>query len=409
MSGTICSTSLAKASLLILLLLFSFGPSTTVLAQGDERRISAFVMGQVVHAPYVPFTVLFMQDPLFTYALYPLSTQLNEEEKSRLDKVYYPRTGKMLTEAYDVIIYRDARFDHFTPRQYHDLDYAFREEGLVSVTVHSLSWGIVQSSIIYDTTPISEYEYRMQGSWRVRLSRERDPIFIPFVDLGIEKVTGAEYGIMTPKPGATVWGELVPQGYPWLVSWKPGGGNAGMQWVFGDKFDSNWWGTVPAYRSSNLYGIDLATNLLLYSLDRPIIADILARKEARNVLQIFRSRELLVLSMLDWAERFGANGDPISRGLEDLEEEAEKAVDRYLDQEYVAAITFMNDLDPRIAEMSEQARRLKDQALFWVYIIEWMSVTGVSMAAGVTLWSLMVRRRMYRPVGQTRMRISRRD
>ena len=49
------------------------------------------------------------------------------------------------------------------------------------------------------------------------------------------------------------------------------------------------------------------------------------------------------------------------------------------------------------------AIQAKDNALFWIFVIEWFVVTGTSMVAGALLWSLMVRRRLYREVGETRL------
>jgi hypothetical protein len=45
---------------------------------------------------------------------------------------------------------------------------------------------------------------------------------------------------------------------------------------------------------------------------------------------------------------------------------------------------------------------LKDRALFWIYVIEWLSVSGTFLLAGFVLWTLMVRRRLYRQVASTR-------
>jgi hypothetical protein len=356
-------------------------------------------MGQFVEY-WNPFTSLFIDDPLFSYSLYPLPTWIRPDEKRRLDRVYYPRTRKALTESFQVIIFRDARIDHFSPRQYHDLEYVFREAGMASVAVHSLSWDIWYGTVLFDISPISGYRFRFNSPWRVRFRTNRDPVFLPFVELGIEKVWGAEYGIMDIKQGTIVWADMVPQNTPWLVSWRPGGGNSGMQWVFADKFDLSWWATAP--RGNNLYAPDLATNLLLYSLKRPLISDIHARREAKRMLSIFRTRELMILSMLNWAERFGANTYKASTSLSELEEQFENVVEHYLEQDYAITTSFMEELDLKVSEISELAEGLKDQALFWVYVFEWIMITSVSMIAGFILWSLMVKRRLYRPVPGTR-------
>lgn len=386
------------------IILLVAGQCGAVLGEGNDLRIPCFVMGQVVTAPYNPFTSLFLQDPLFRYGLYPLPTNINPTEKKKLDRVYYPRTSKMLTESYDVIVFYDARVDYWTSRQFRDIDYAFREAGMVSVTVHSLSWSVWEPTILYDLSPISDYDSRYHKSWKMRFRRERPPVFLPFAEIGLEKAVGSAYAILTAKEGATIWADMLPTNTPWLVSWKPGGGNAGMQWVFGDKFDGEWWGTLSGHRDTNKYTLDFATDLLLYSLDRPLISDIHARREARQQLSTFRTRKLLVLSMMDWAERCGANTLSLSKDLIELEQEAEKAEELYLEQDYDGAISFIKEVDSRVSEISAEAKRIKDQALFWVYVSEWLSVTSVSLVTGFVLWTLMVRRRIYKPAGGTRFK-----
>lgn len=380
----------------------------SVLALGavDSRRIPCLVMGDSVQAPYNPFTALFMQDPLFRYSLYPLPHS-GDAEKRKLDRVYYPRTFDSLVDSYDVMIFRDARVSHFSPVQFRDLERAFREAGMVSVTVHSLSWNDVWiPTILYDLSPISEYDFRFSSTWTVRFRRDRYPVFLPFVDLGMEKVSGWEYGIPEAKEGATIWADILPQGCPWLVSWRPGGSGAGLQWVFADKFDVTWWGTAPGARETNPYALDLATNLLLYSLDRDLISDILARREARRLLSTFQSRKILILSVLDWAEKFGANILDLTNRLSELERKAGAAVGDYLDQDYASTIQFMESMLSEATEMTTAALQRKDQALYWVYISEWLSVTSASVLAGALVWSLMVRRRRYREAGRTRLRMS---
>lgn len=403
MAGLVRLRHQTRLSTIVLCLLIASQPGIAWGAEGGSR-IPCFVMGQVVTAPYNPFTSLFIEDPLFTFGLYPLPTNIDLSDKKKLDRVYYPRTAEILTEAYDVIILYDARVDHWTSRQFRDIDHAFREAGMVSVAVHSLSWDVWEATTLLDTSPISDYDSRYHLPWRMRFRREREPVFLPFAELGLEEAVGSAYAILTVKEGATIWADMLPHNIPWLVSWRPGGSNAGLQWAFGDKFDGGWWGVMPQYLDANRYSLDFATQLLLHSLDRPLIEDIHARREARQTLSVFRTRKLLVLSMLDWAERFGAITLPLSQGLEELEEEAEGAVELYLEQDYGGAISFIDELDSRVSELSVEANRIKDQALLWVFISEWLAVTSVSLLAGFVLWSLMVKRRMYRPVRETRFK-----
>jgi hypothetical protein len=46
---------------------------------------------------------------------------------------------------------------------------------------------------------------------------------------------------------------------------------------------------------------------------------------------------------------------------------------------------------------------MKDRALAWVYVTEWLAITGTTMICGYVLWAIMVRRRLYRAVRVTRL------
>jgi len=374
-------------------------------AEGDGLIIPCFVMGESVDPAGNAFTALFIQDPLFRYTAYPLPPDLSDTEKRKLDRVYYPRTRKILVESFDAIIIRDARILHFTSNQFRDLDYAFREAGMASVTIHGPSWDQVWSVVttLYELSPVDNFKIRFYEPWRVVFRREREPVFLPFIELGMEKVVGEAYGTMEAKQGATVWADMQPQDVPWLVSWRPGGTDAGMQWVFADKFDAAWWGLGYGTRDTNPYAMDLATNLLLYSLGKPLISDIHARRKARSLLYGFRAQKLLILSLMDWAESFGANTRSLSSQLVILENQTEGAAGSYLVQDYAATIDLMESLSARIGGISKEAVRLKDDAMFWVYISEWLAITSVAIASGAVLWSLMMRRSVYRAVQATRI------
>jgi hypothetical protein len=204
---------------------------------------------------------------------------------------------------------------------------------------------------------------------------------------------------MTARQGSTVWGEIVPLNQPWMVSWKPGGNDSGMQWVLIQWYLEGWWN-----EDNNPYALDVATNMLLYSAGRTMITDIQARREARHLFASLQTQKSIVLSMMEWADAFGANIQPLSLSLRELEDQIQSTYADYFDQDYAKTISFLSSMSGTVTEISNEAIRLKDQALLWVYVIEWLSVTGMGLVSGVVAWMLMVRRRFYRQVEATRLR-----
>lgn len=61
----------------------------------------------------------------------------------------------------------------------------------------------------------------------------------------------------------------------------------------------------------------------------------------------------------------------------------------------------------RLIEDSRQANDVAmdelNRALLWIHVINWLVVCGTFMASGFVLWTLMVRRRLYREVASTRL------
>ncbi len=53
--------------------------------------------------------------------------------------------------------------------------------------------------------------------------------------------------------------------------------------------------------------------------------------------------------------------------------------------------------------MSSEAIRLKDGALRWVYLIEYLSISAVALVSAFSLWTLMVKRRLFREIAPTKL------
>jgi hypothetical protein len=148
----------------------------------------------------------------------------------------------------------------------------------------------------------------------------------------------------------------------------------------------------------------MVTNLILYSLDMPLIDDIHARRGARHLIQTFHGQKSLILSMMEWADSYGTDVSELFLMVVELEGQAEMAAQHYLDQDYPAVFDTMESITVGVEEATAYAVSLKNEALFWVYIIEWLSIGSVSCIAGVIIWALMIRRQKYHVVESTRLR-----
>ncbi len=381
------------APCLALTILIASCPSTLAASE----RLSGIIIGSPGGVLINPFRVLSVEDPFLVLDTYPLPWDLSTKDKRKLDRVYYPRTRKELLN-YDLMVFHAPYLEHLVARQVHDLDYAFREAGMPAfcgLTGLVLGW---TGPILVGVIPIHEREVSPYfRSYRPKFRRNRDPVFTPFLEYGIENVFGNIYTEMYVKQGATVWADIVPYDLPWLVSWRPGGGNPGMLWNVAHIFDG-WWD-----ERNNPYALDVATNMVFYSLDMELIGNIPARREARRMFRNFRVQMSLILSMMNWADSFGANTAPLEDRLIRLEEEAEKAVRDYIAQNYEPAISFLESLSGEVKVITGESVRLKNEALLWVYLVEWLAIAGTGIGCGFILWTLMVRRKSFKEVETTRL------
>jgi hypothetical protein len=111
----------------------------------------------------------------------------------------------------------------------------------------------------------------------------------------------------------------------------------------------------------------------------------------------------ILLSIIDFTEKFGASTEGIQDEIQELEGMYKDARELYFDGDHQGTEEVMQGAFLAFIEAEEEARRMKDRALVWVYAIEWLATTATLMISSIALWSLMVRRRLYQVVDTTRL------
>jgi hypothetical protein len=258
---------------------------------------------------------------------------------------------------------------------------------------------------------------RMDSSYYYKVSISRDPglpgVLKLFLPLGIEQFSGIWVGQLYPKQGATTWATLKqtnipnppPGGWPWLVSWRVGSSNT-LFWVAADDLEVKWWWGFYNPPTENPYGVDILANIVYHSLGMQLPEDILLLHELRRRLIEFNDKKALSLSVIDFAEKFKANTGSLWRELAEIEETRSGANEAYLRHEYEEANEILTEAEAALSGVGDMAIRLKDNALVWVFMIEWLAVIAACMICGTILWTLMIRRRLYREVSTTRGEVS---
>jgi len=157
-----------------------------------------------------------------------------------------------------------------------------------------------------------------------------------------------------------------------------------------------------AYGNPWKYGYDFGCNLMIYLDNRPVPQDIDLVHIARAKMFEVETRRSLLMALLDFCESFGASTRSLMPRFEEIDQVIAQAMPEYLQLQFEDMLESYRVADEMLAKAEQEGVKLKNRTLLWVYVIEWLAVTGTSMVCGFLLWSLMIRRRLYREVRTTR-------
>ncbi|MBU7004271.1 MAG: hypothetical protein HXS50_01795 [Theionarchaea archaeon] len=360
-------------------------------------------------APSSPYTFA-LEDPrisvLTALPYLSYSTPYTDLEYGRrLARIYLPRNYESFLEKTDLIALEDIDSAIFTPEKIMWFKRAIEEEGL-GLVMGGGSQGFGGNdpfnnwceTALNDLIPVECTRERLSKDYLVKfrvlepdnelaksLPWEEAPLYYPC-------------NLIYPKQGCTVIIESddnvkTPIYFYWDVGRGRFLGVQNLKGVFGQAFED--WN----------YFIDTVLNAYYFTVSFPLPPDLLTLHELRRKWHETNIQKELLISMIDFADKFGANTVGIESGMEEVESIQETSNGLYLDQDYLGSLQQLELVISRIFELEELALELKDRALLWIYIIEWMSVFGTAMISGTLLWTIMIRRRLYRETGTTTFRL----
>ncbi len=333
-------------------------------------------------------------------------------------RLYLPRTYEAMLD-YDLFVYVGGSVDYIGPSQIELLKRTVREGGRgalgdlggVSVTEEIVSMWI--NSGMWEIFPSDAPGVVATGDWgrgfvpftvEILGGRDNNPLE-PFRTLGLEKVTGNYGRLIIPRQGATIYALMKGISFqgteepPFLIAWDY---ESGRTMLVAEFFNLQWFLT-PRRGGQNNYVLDVVVNMVLNTLRRPVHQDIALLHLARLRAEDFHNRFAVVLSTLDFIERFSANTGRLMSELRGIQQMGKEAERQYLRQEVEEATATWG----RCIEETEIARQmamdLRNATLFWTYLIEWLLVTGTLGMCSTLLYTLMIKRRLYRESSATRL------
>jgi hypothetical protein len=379
----------------------------------QEGRINALMIGMVYGDTLLE--EYFNEEPLIEYSIVPCRDAygFGMRDLERAVRLYFPRTYREM-QAYDYIMLLSPEFYILNPTQdlwMHDRIQegagGFNDASVFSMVaqIHN-SWAqsLTQGAFPNDAPAVVA---RGGGgaspaeAYRVVINRDfPEPVLTPFVEYGVEDVVGLTSRYIIARDGAGVMA--------WQVDNFPGHGLVPflVEWDYGEGRSvtcGSIVATVTWFGYDNPYAADIITNLALYATQRGLIEDVDVFHRLKLGFREFKDRMNMLVALLDFVDRFGANLQGLQREVLELEGLRTLAREQYLDQDFAGCWATLDASFSRFVDAEGMAKETKEAALLWVYAVEWLATTAALLFSSFVLWSLMVKRRLYRQVRTTRL------
>lgn len=388
--------------MLLSILLFS-AASAAPAYDPVTGRVRILYLGESVGRPMSYFA----QEPVFALTLVPAGVALGkpEDEARRLMRLYMPRSFDDFISRYDISVISDARVDFFTVDQHEWFRRAVVDEGHGLLMVGgwhtfggALGWGIPWTGTsVEEVLPVNCMEHETRESLCIR-PQPVDPSHelssaLPwnsahtFNGLNLVEVKQGATELLRPHTGAP---------YPILVYWEPGRGSAVAH---APDWNPGWGSTFWTWE----YYPDYAVNMLYLTARMGIPQNPALMHFLRLDMQKYAEGRDYVSRLMDFVENFGGDWAPLEADLIAIDTLKAEANTLYLEQDFDAVVDKMLEVWDAFSDIDRKAMRLKNRALFWVYLSEWLILTGTLMISSYVLWTLMVGRRLYREVASTRL------
>ncbi len=371
---------------------------------GPDGRVRAVCLGDVIeqYGTYNSFTVV-RYDPAIRATLIPSRPDYvgGYENAYRNMRMYMPRTYQKLVEDYDLIISSDAHRLVFKPEWIHWLSSSVTDNGL------GMLWlGSIEAEVIvgWDGTTVAEVlparqapgQYTRDAMFWLRIV---DPDEALMQALPWEKSPAlANVNAQVPKDASSQWAKVqgLYEEHPLMTYWEIGGGAV---LNFASKFPV---GVMPWAEDWNLF--PQAMIYMVYRVaDKTLPDDPFLFQSVTNHFIEFTEMNSLLDSILVWVEKFGGNPDKLRARFEALVDVRTRAEEAYLNGDFDQALAILSQAEAEHASIRLDAMKAKDEALFWVYLTEWCALMGTLMISSYAIWALMVRRKLYKEVGVSRL------
>jgi len=147
---------------------------------------------------------------------------------------------------------------------------------------------------------------------------------------------------------------------------------------------------------------DFVSNLVYYvaGLDPP--SDINLLHAVRRRLKDVEDQRQVITGTINFISVFGADTGKVDAKLLEAENRLKDAKRAFVDLNLEESRAVADEVFGMLQDAFDLAIDAKNVALFWIFLTEWLAVSATSLVVGFVVWTLMVRRKLYREVKVTR-------
>ncbi len=375
----------------------------------EDGRIGVLYVGCIARSP--PFNFM-RSDPLFSMSFVIATLRdwasMEMEEVYRRVRLYMPRTYQDLVSNFDVVVLANA--NRFAVGTHIEKLAQGVDQGGMGLLM-SGGWetfgGTGTSEPPWGDTAIGQLlpTQDIIGIWdqsgRPVIDKPDHELIssLPwnFKDPNLANPMRWHHNPVTLKPGAEMLARVISDRGskdPLMVTWQLP--NRARVFALTSEIHTLTWYPPPWE-----YAIDFGSNLMIYLNNRPVPQDVALVHAARTKIFQVATRRSLLMGLLEFCESFGANTRSIVLRTAEIDAVIAAAKPQYLQLQFEEMLNVYRDVEAMLDEMERDAIKLKNATLLWVYVVEWLAVTGTALVCAFALWSLMVRRTLYREVRVT--------
>ncbi len=391
--------------------------SASARTDPETGKIRLLHIGLAFLRPDHPDPV-FRRDPKIDLTMVPaFSTVMEMQEMQRVMRLYLPRSKEELEQKHDLVLIDGVDAFHIKDQFLRWISELVLESNLSFVMSDSGSgWSFAGSGTDWYITsiePILSVDDRPGREAAAPGYIENSFQLVP-VDPAHELMRGIPWNEVwflamnrpTERPGAKVIARMSPnrpvnRDKPVIAYFDfPGGGRSAS-------YILTWHTMVDTPSILEFYRwkwhYDVLVHMIYWPAREPIPEDLEVVHEVRELFTALYYSRVFVISTLEFADKAGADTRDLELELGRLDGDRRQIDHLYIENEMAECRELALNVRDAYEDLIEKALRAKDRALFWVFVIEWVAVAATSMGTGVVVWTLLVRRRLYREVGQTRV------